>query len=508
MTDISLDKYTEYFRPYLNVKKNSFIKSIEKIKNMPFRKQPQYIESLIKNGCADGSGFYSSSDLEKILLAHSEDLDCNIDPIEYKQNHFLHVMTEAYFSGGHTRVVERWIEQSPLNEIHHIFFTSDNLAELPKRLENAVIEKNGTITFTSKGDSILDKAKKLRIAAAAAQYVILHIHPYDTVPIIAFGTEKFNRPIIYYNHADNLFWLGISVADTVADLKTLGQNITLNRRKALNSFVLGIPTEKTCQKIKYDKSLIRKELSLPPDKKIILTYGMIHKYKPILDFNFFNYAQEMLKDENIMMIMIGPKANEIKRKINTTILNYKNFKLINRLPHNELIKYICSADLVADSFPMVGGTAMIDAINYDAPVVTVKDFVGQMDYIINSPAYCENITELIDKSKRLLYNETAAKEHIKALKLLVQNYNEPHVFKEKLNNLYNITPNRHKIYPFSSDSDFNFSPCDVFAYYSTTAHKTFKFFGLKFTLTAFKNYLNKKEYHFVIESGGKLLQLF
>ena len=178
------------------------------------------------------------------------------------------------------------------------------------------------------------------------------------------------------------------------------------------------------------------------------------------------------------------------------------------MPHYELIKYISSADLVADSFPMVGGTAMIDAINYGAPVVTLKDFVGQMDYIINSPAYCKDIDELINKSKTLLYDKEAAAENINKLKELTKNYNNPNIFREKLINLYNSLPQNHNIYSFSNDDNYEFIDGDIFAYYSTTSHKSFKLLGFKFISISFKNYLGKKIHHFFIQKHDKISQIF
>ena len=68
----------------------------------------------------------------------------------------------------------------------------------------------------------------------------MHTHPHDPSALIAFGTPDFKRPIILFNHADHIFWLGLSVADYVADLNSGGNKITSINRGAKNSFILSV----------------------------------------------------------------------------------------------------------------------------------------------------------------------------------------------------------------------------------------------------------------------------
>ena len=50
--------------------------------------------------------------------------------------------------------------------------------------------------------------------------VILHVHMYDVLPILAFANGDFNRPVMFYNHADHLFWLGASISDLVVNFRS------------------------------------------------------------------------------------------------------------------------------------------------------------------------------------------------------------------------------------------------------------------------------------------------
>lgn len=40
----------------------------------------------------------------------------------------------------------------------------------------------------------------------------------DPTAVVAFGIEKFERPVIFYNHSAHLFWIGKSIADIVLDV--------------------------------------------------------------------------------------------------------------------------------------------------------------------------------------------------------------------------------------------------------------------------------------------------
>ena len=39
------------------------------------------------------------------------------------------------------------------------------------------------------------------------------------IPILAFGVEEFKRPVLLYNHASHMAWLGKSIADLVLDIE-------------------------------------------------------------------------------------------------------------------------------------------------------------------------------------------------------------------------------------------------------------------------------------------------
>ena len=63
-----------------------------------------------------GTGYYASPKLERIFLEAARRIPQV--PCKPQKNTVLHVMTQAYGRGGHTRVVQRWINMSNEKKKH------------------------------------------------------------------------------------------------------------------------------------------------------------------------------------------------------------------------------------------------------------------------------------------------------------------------------------------------------------------------------------------------------
>src|SRR5665647_1277901 len=57
----------------------------------------------------------------------------------------LHVLTQTYSSGGHTRLVWRWIENDA-SRVHSVVLTGQQGYPVPRELEQAVARSGGSIT--------------------------------------------------------------------------------------------------------------------------------------------------------------------------------------------------------------------------------------------------------------------------------------------------------------------------------------------------------------------------
>ena len=341
-------------------------------------------------------GYFSSDILEDVFLTMAQALDFPLSD-DFEPNSTLHVASELYSHGGHSRALERWIENSSDDEKHSVFLTRPSY--ISERLIEAVDRKNGEIYQVPKKISLLERTTELRKIASRYERIVLHIHMDDYIPLLAFGTEKFKRPVFLFNHADHRFWLGVSIADCIISLSTRGYNFSKDYRGGLNNCLLPLPIDKkSAERPLMSKLELRRKLKLPEDKKIIFASGSSVKFEPMLQYNFANFIEKIAKKRSdVFFLIIGPKNLEPN-------ISPDRFLAIKVVPNDVYRLYLASADLVIDSFPMTGATAMIDAISMGIPVLSTHTPTGQADYIVHSNAYTHSIDELVDKTLLVLDN--------------------------------------------------------------------------------------------------------
>ena len=393
-------------------------------------------------------GYFTSALLENTFIEYAKEHDLKNYNDTYQKESFLHVMTQAYIVGGHTRVVERWIEQSPNTQNHSVVILNQRDVPIPQRLSDAIRNKNGTLTLFDEKLELLDRSLKLRQVAQHYQYIVLHIHMDDPTALIAFGTEKFTRPIIFYNHADHMFWLGVSIADVVADIRTI-TSISESRRLIYNPYMLGIPIEnKTASTT--TKEAARAKLEIPKDTKLIVTGGSPHKYRTLMGKSLIPILEDLVNaTDNRVCVAIGPSNTGNWKKANM-ITNGK-IKAIGAIPYDKgFLDYLVAADVIIDSWPMGGGTFLIDAISLKRPVIALPNPMGQSDFITKSECYCKDITDFKYKINRILSDEEYARHLVTEItRNLEKDHSIPN-WTKKLHELINQTPNKHQIRDLST----------------------------------------------------------
>lgn len=479
-----------------------FEKLLTKIKSSNnLEKQVLLAKKAIDIALHTGTGYYSSSVIENVFLKLAQNNIADNITADFEKNSFVHVFTETAAHGGHTRVVERWIEASDDSQKHSLIITGrQTINDIPNRLKSAVENKNGEIIFFDEWKSELEKAIELRKIASKYEFVILHIHMHDVLPIIAFGNEQFKRPVIFYNHADHLFWVGASISDKIADLREFGIDITKNKRGIDDSYNLGIPVD--VKDISFiSKKEAREKTNLPLDKKIIFTCGSAFKYKPLANMDFLDSVMPILeKDSNTILVGVGPTIEELESWSELSKKFQGRIYALGLMPHDKLYTYIQAADVVLDSFPMSGGTALIDAVTVNRPVVTRKNPVGQFDYILKTSAFCNDAAETTKKIETLLYDELKAQENINEIKEQLKKENSIENWAKKLPLLYKSVSKEHAIRSFKEKAA-EVDDLDVYHYLTN-----FDFFNERFDIddSFFKRIysVNKKKNHTVLCIGG------
>ena len=310
-------------------------------------------------------GFFSSPQIENMLLVCANDLpqkECIIKSNSYAKRRVLHVLSEGYSTGGHTRLVKNWIK-SDTDSVHSLV-TTWQINSTPAWLIEEVKKSGGSIySLDTVSDKYIERAAELRkISYEWADVVVLHMHMMDPIPVMAFGVVG-GPPVIYLNHGDHCFWLGASIADLVVDLRPCGQQLTLTRRGASNSYILPIPLE---ARKAFDKNQIREKYGIKEEETVILTIATHYKFRSINENSYINIIKEVVdKVDNCTAFIIGPSNTGKWHEINA--LTGGKIKALGLL--NEIEDFYQLADVYLDCFMMGSLTSLLDASIHGLPII-------------------------------------------------------------------------------------------------------------------------------------------
>ena len=389
------------------------------------------------------TGYFYCNDLEKFFIDIAQENDISSYNIPHQKGTILHVLTTAYTSGGHTRVVERWIKNHTGFK-HSVVLLNQNKSEIPQTLINNCKDSGGEM-FVFSEDNLIQRSLKLRELALRYEYVVLHIHMDDPAATIAFGTEKFTRPVLLFNHADHLFWIGKYIADVVLNFRTKS-SISNKYRLITNNKKLPIPVDNS-NDIKSETSAMRNE------HPIIFSSGSSFKYSPFENKSLIPVFDEILtKSPSSLLYVVGVKTNGMWKPL---VKKYKKrVTLIERLPYPEYLQKLRTASVVVDSYPVSGGTAIIDAIKQNIPFVSLKTIEGQTDFVENSNGICNTPQELVDKVIKILEDKTAAKELLLNELNKFNEENDIDLWVKNIKNILSATPEKHQLQEFTEQKIF------------------------------------------------------
>ncbi|RYZ77822.1 MAG: hypothetical protein EOP05_00340 [Proteobacteria bacterium] len=343
----------------------------------------------------------------------------------------LHVLTRAYMTGGHTRVVERWIAASN-SEPHSVVLISQGGRPVPQKLTEAVEASGGTIFILDEVLS-LQKASVLRGIGQSHQKVIIHSHTYDVVPTLAFSGACFAKPVFIYNHADHLPWIGCAVADGVINFRKAGAQLTRERRGISNTIFLPLPISKLAPLARDVESRQAAKARLGfPDAQIILTMASGYKYEPVGDLNFQKMTLKVLDlNPKAVLFVIGPNPDD---KIWTKAIEKSSGRLMvkGRIPFSDLQDVLSAADLTIDSYPLGSTTALLDLASLGIPALALNLASNTYDAFERAQIYCDTQQSLIEHATLILQSPLKGEAKGSALAELIRAESSPSGFSKRL----------------------------------------------------------------------------
>ena len=317
-------------------------------------------------------GFFYSHELEQLLaeIGRSYLGPSSASPAEAEPPRcFLHVMSAAYVRGGHTRVVARWIETCAVHapsEVHSILISMQKDVPLPEWLGHSAAKTGGEMIKLSPGLPWLQLAAELRSRSMEFDAIVLHIHPNDPLPNIAYYDQP--RPVLFFRHADHVFNLGLDVARVVADIRPLGRAMSVRFcAKTPRKVMLPLPLVDGGH-ISRGKAEARKKLGLPGDAIIALTIGEPYKFRPMHEYSFSALVKSLCEgNPRVFILAIGLSESDPFPGLGRSVGG--RFMPVGVVADRDLLElYYRAADVYMDAYPSGSLTAALDAALHGVPV--------------------------------------------------------------------------------------------------------------------------------------------
>ncbi len=313
----------------------------------------------------------------------------------------LHVATQVYKTGGHTRMLQRWISGDPESH-HHVVLARQAGRPIPPSLHEAIRSTNGRLQELDPATPLVEQSWQVRsLAQRDIDLVVLHHHPFDVVPTVAFALPG-GPPVALVNHADHVFGLGATVADVTIDLRSAATPISQTRRSARRSTVLPIPVPDLVRE--PTRRAARSALGIPLDQTVVLSVGREEKYRACGGFSFLATAHRILDARPAAhLYVVGASAAGAHDHAETP---HDRCHLVGSVEDPTV--YIRAADLYIESFPFGSNTALLEAALGGLPVVPacaplfpllVAANDALQDVLSNPPdeaAYITRVLALID----------------------------------------------------------------------------------------------------------------
>ncbi|MEZ9198494.1 hypothetical protein [Shewanella sp. 10N.286.54.B9] len=283
--------------------------------------------------------------------------DIAIEENVISTNHVLHVISEAYLSGGHTRLCENIASMDEVTP--DLLISRDASALVIKRLHKHFVN-----VFFLNNDDECERLVNIYLKVVKYKSVVIHIHPDDILTTIALNLAKMIAPnlnVYFINHADHLFSYGKSAADCVFQISYRGYEIDrlISDKNYENSF-LGIP-------VSFNKN----DLILKEGNKILVA-GASYKMKPWKNISLPRELIDFLRVHTSHTVKIVGVGYFDYWWWHLKLLFPKRVKIYSEMSYPLYIKTVNDSDICIDTAPITGGTAFVEMFTKSLYPIALK----------------------------------------------------------------------------------------------------------------------------------------
>ena len=311
-------------------------------------------------------GLFASLEIEETLLEVGRALPTfrQIRTRTADPRRVLHVLTQAYPTGGSTQFVASWMRQDAHRE-HRVVLTHQGTAAVPDKLTEQVPSSHVSCLDGSPG-GFARRAGRLRELASHADIVLVHTHPYDVLPTIAFANPP-GPPVAYVNHADHVFWIGVATASLLINMRHSGEALALARRGVAADRSVVMPRPLRPGGRTMDRETAKRRLGLPVDAHLVTTIADGSKYRLIDGPSLLqSILPQILDNPSSYLLAAGP--DPVGEWADAQVASGGRVRALGRLMDVTTLHE--AADVYLDSFPFASLTSLLEAGVLGTPVVT------------------------------------------------------------------------------------------------------------------------------------------
>ena len=336
------------------------------------------IETCAQFASRNHVGLFSDGTLENLAYRLGQDLQVTAAEraardadLADTEGGTLHVVTRVFPTGGHSRVLAKWISRD--KSTRHIVVFTQPQRSLPEFFGRGVADNQVRLVHIGQHEDIMKRSIALRLLAQRADRVILHTHPHDVVPVVAFAKAEGLPPIALFNHAHFSYCLGSTVADVHINALPYYREISLQHRFARDTALLPtiVSSLTTFRDVPVDKARARKSLGLDADRVVLLAIASDRYFKPAFGYDFFRTTKKILdRLGQASLVFVGVRDDyryapkSMKRDARVRFLG----------PLGDPTNVCQAADICLESFPVpsLGAVSLSVAVGEAFPVLAYE----------------------------------------------------------------------------------------------------------------------------------------
>ena len=312
----------------------------------------------------------------------------------------LHVASETYSVGGHTRLLLNLIKGDG-QATHSLVLTRQQEHDVADWLRKAVTDSGGEIISLA-GKPYTERVGELqKLISERAGKLFYHIHPDDSVAVAALAAVP-RPPVLTINHADHVFWLGSALSEVTVCIRSWSLSFSLAKRAAQQVVLLPIPLNFAATS-PHDKEKARTQLGIQPGTVMILSVASAYKFTPSGQYNYYQTIDSVLRrNPQVIVKIVGIGLHD-----NLTQLGFAandRVELLGNIPNPRT--YYEAADIYLDSMPFSSFTSMFEAMYFNCFPVLQFDPVDTLNLerepafagLVFHPASQEAQLQLIQKA--------------------------------------------------------------------------------------------------------------